>query len=61
MKKKRLAANKPKKASTEEQLKDQYYVIRDDLLRLKTDLAKGYDLAKDWVDSKPMIKKVLRS
>jgi hypothetical protein len=35
-----------------ENLRDQYQIIRDDIIKLKVDLQKGYDLAKGTVEKK---------
>ncbi len=42
-------------------LKDQYAIIKKDLLKLRTDLAKGYDLAKVWMERKSNVRDLLRS
>lgn len=41
-------------------LNEQYGVIREDILKLREDLAHGYDLIKDMVDTKLNIKSLLR-
>ncbi|WPU65445.1 hypothetical protein [Peredibacter starrii] len=40
-------------------LKDQYNVIRKDLLKLREDLAKGYDMTKNLVEKKGLWKQIL--
>lgn len=45
-------------ANLDPTLKDQYNVIRKDLLKLREDLAKGYDMAKS-VDKKNLVKQLL--
>lgn len=40
-------------------LRNQYDVIRKDLLKLRSDLAKGYDLAKSAVERKGFVKQLL--
>lgn len=41
-------------------LNEQYIVIREDILKLREDLAQGYDLIKDIIDSKLNIKSLLK-
>lgn len=48
------------KASLEQELRDQYYVIRDDILKLRDDLTKGVEMAKQWMDKKGHTRKLLR-
>ena len=45
-------------ANIDPTLKDQYNVIRKDLLKLREDIAKGYDMAKN-VDKKSLVKQLL--
>lgn len=40
----------PGKARIDPTLMKQYDVIRKDILRLRDDIAKGYSMAKDWID-----------
>lgn len=49
------------KRSPEAELKDQYYLIRDDINKLRDDLAKGYDMARTWIDKKGSIKEFLKT
>jgi hypothetical protein len=42
-------------------LKEQYEVIREDVLKLREDLTKGYDLAKGMVEKKGFINQLLKS
>lgn len=35
-------------------MKDQYEIIREDLMKLRDDIAKGYDMAKDLLDKKSL-------
>lgn len=43
-------------------LKEQYHVIRDDLMKLRKDLEKGYDLAKGAAgDKKGLLNQLIRS
>jgi hypothetical protein len=51
----------PDKVSGLDNLRDQYQIIREDLLRLKNDLQKGYDLAKGTVEKKGFLGELLRS
>jgi len=49
------------KVSPEAQLKDQYYIIREDISKLRDDLAKGYDMARNWIDKKGMLRSYLKA
>ena len=42
-------------------LRDQYEVIRTDILQLRDDLVKGYDMAKQMVEKKGLVKQILRA
>lgn len=42
-------------------LKNQYNVIREDVLKLRNDLQKGYDMARGMVDRKSLIKEFLKA
>lgn len=42
-------------------INEQFHVIRQDILKLREDLAHGYDLVKDWVETKMSIRTLLRS
>lgn len=37
-------------------LKEQYEIIRDDVLKLRTDLQKGYDMARGMLDKKTLLR-----
>mgnify|MGYP003574889600 CR=1 FL=1 len=39
-------------SSSDEALREQYKVIRQDLIKLRDDLAKGLSLAKTWMGNK---------
>jgi hypothetical protein len=41
-------------------LRDQYLLIRDDLVKLRADLQKGYTLAKSSVEKKSFLRQWLR-
>ncbi|MFP5386271.1 MAG: hypothetical protein ACLGHN_09355 [Bacteriovoracia bacterium] len=43
-----------KLAGKADELKNQYDLIREDILKLRTDLQKGYDMAKGFVDKKTL-------
>lgn len=47
------------KKNIDPSLREQYEVIRKDLLKLRDDLAKGYDLAKTMVEKKGFVKQLL--
>ena len=42
-------------------LNEQYNVIREDIMKLREDLAQGYDLIKNVIETKLSIKSLLRS
>lgn len=41
-------------------LAEQYRVIKDDLMKLREDLNRGYDMAKDAVDKKTIISELMK-
>jgi hypothetical protein len=55
------ASSRSSKPSPEAELKDQYYLIRDDINKLRDDLAKGYDMARTWIDKKGALKSFLKT
>lgn len=58
------ALQKNKKSSVDYKLTDlksQYDVIRNDLLKLRADLGKGYDMAKGMMDRKVLVKEFLNT
>lgn len=61
----RVAKTNSKKGSKAEEnfknLKEQYEIIRDDVLKLRTDLQKGYDMARGMVDKKTLLKELRRT
>jgi hypothetical protein len=44
-----------KQSGTERSLRDQYEIIREDILKLRDDLTKGYNMAKKAVDKKTLV------
>lgn len=42
-------------------LKDQYDVIKEDFLKLRRDLQKGYDMAKDTVEKKSFLNQLFKT
>jgi hypothetical protein len=50
-----------KKVSVIDPLREQYDVIREDLLKLREDLSKGYDLARSTLEKKGLISELLKS
>ena len=42
-------------------LREQYDVIREDIIKLKDDLQKGYDLAKGTVDKKSLLNQIFKT
>jgi hypothetical protein len=49
-----------KKTSVVDPLRDQYEVIRKDLLKLREDLSKGYDMAREVLERKGLINELLK-
>lgn len=41
-------------------LRDQYEIIRNDIMKLRDDLNKGYDMAKSMVDRKTILNQLLK-
>ncbi len=41
-------------------LVEQYRVIKDDLMKLRDDLTRGYDMAKDAVDKKTIVSELMK-
>lgn len=42
------------------QLVEQYRIIREDLLKLKEDLSKGYGMAREMMDKKTIMKELMK-
>ena len=42
-------------------LREQYEIIRNDILKLREDLSKGYDIAKSMLEKKGIITQLLRA
>jgi hypothetical protein len=56
---KKLTKRKP---VTEENIKEQYQIIRKDILKLREDLSKGYDMARGMVqEQKGYISQLLKN
>lgn len=47
-------------SSSIKSLNKQYSVIREDVLKLREDLAHGYDLLKDYLESKMNLRTLIR-
>lgn len=47
--------------STVDGLREQYDVIREDILKLRDDIQKGYDMAKGAVEKKSLIGQLFKS
>jgi hypothetical protein len=47
--------------STLVSLNKQYQVIREDILKLREDLADGYDLLKDYIESRVNLRTLIRA
>ncbi len=41
-------------------LGEQYKVIREDLMKLRDDLTRGYDMAKEAVDKKTILSEIMK-
>lgn len=54
-------AKKTSTKGTENNLREQYDIIRNDLLKLREDLSRGYDMAKSMVDRKTLVKQFLNT
>lgn len=52
---------KMKERSLDRELKNQYFIIRDDLMKLREDITKGYDMAKEWIDKKGSVRNLLKA
>jgi hypothetical protein len=50
--KKRVTQN----SKVETGFREQYDIIREDILKLRVDLQKGYDMAKELLDKKGLLK-----
>jgi len=46
--------------STEGGLAEQYRVIKEDLMKLREDLNRGYDMAKEAVDKKTILNELMK-
>lgn len=55
---KKVGISRSKKNET---LKDQYIVIREDLMKLRDDIAKGYSMTRDWIDKRGNVRDILRA
>lgn len=49
------------KSKGENLLNEQYQIIREDVLKLREDLAHGYDLLKDYIESKVNLRTFIRA
>jgi hypothetical protein len=47
--------------SSEKTLREQYEIIRKDVLKLREDLTKGYDMAKGLVEKKGFLTQLLKT
>jgi hypothetical protein len=53
-------ASDSKKSTVIDPLRDQYEVIRKDILKLREDLSKGYDMARGVLERKGLINEILK-
>lgn len=60
MTKKAVHPNTTTENEQDPDLKQQYEIIRNDLLKLREDLEKGYDMAKNYVGKNGIIGTVLK-
>ncbi|HXH76637.1 MAG TPA: hypothetical protein VNJ08_16820 [Bacteriovoracaceae bacterium] len=44
------------KAPKDVGLKDQYFIIREDIMKLREDVVKGYDMTRDWLDKNSTVR-----
>lgn len=42
-------------------IKEQIQIIKDDLVKLRVDVTRGYELAKNWLESRATFKGYIRS
>ena len=49
-----------KSNKTETTLSEQYQIIRRDILKLRADLSKGYDMAKGMIEKKGLFNQLLK-
>lgn len=49
------------KRSADTSLSEQYEIIRSDILKLRDDLSKGYDMAKGMIEKKGLINQLLKT
>lgn len=54
-------SKKDQSAKSSDTLRDQYDVIRKDLIKLREDLTKGYDMAKNLVEKKGLLNQLLKA
>ncbi|HXH31783.1 MAG TPA: hypothetical protein VNJ01_13300 [Bacteriovoracaceae bacterium] len=54
------SASKTNEDRPEKALKEQYILIRDDILKLRDDLTKGYDMAKGLLEKKGVVKELIK-
>ena len=47
--------------SAENNLKKQYNLIREDIVKLRNDLQKGYDMAKEVMEKRNILGQILKS
>ncbi len=57
----RVVIDVKKSGSLESDLKKQYEIIKKDLIKLRNDLTKGFDMAKSCAEKKGTIKNFFRS
>ncbi len=53
-------SKKTKPITENQSLREQYDIIKNDLLKLREDLSKGYDLAKG-LDKKGLVREILKT
>lgn len=40
-------------------LQEQYKIIREDFMRLREDIAKGYSMTKAWIDKRGSVREIM--
>jgi hypothetical protein len=57
---KKQGANPSGQSIPEDSLYEQYKIIREDLIKLKEDLSKGYEMARGMMDRKTLMKELMK-
>ena len=57
---KRPQSEESEQSGEQSGLVDQYRVIRDDIMKLRDDVTRGYELAKDAVEKKTIVSELIK-